>query len=290
LYVNRHLWRNPQERFFCSVLVLGVNPRDKFSKNQPLTGQRPAIAVGDTVLIDDLARPEFGRLDTGSVTQIGSREVAVVGQFEIGPGFDAGLIVVSDQTFSRLYGGWPLEKVNLGLIRLRPGDRSERAANEVAATLRQGLPADVQVLTRHEIAAKEREHWVKNTSTGIIFGSGVVVAFFFGIVIIYQVLSMEVQSRLAEYATLKAMGFTNLYLWGLVLKQAVVMAVLSYVPAYVIAVGIYDLARGVTNLPVEMTGQRAVVVFFLNLAACCLSGLVATRILRKADPVELFLS
>ena len=127
-----------------------------------------------------------------------------------------------------------------------------------------------------------------NTSTGIIFGSGVIVALLFGIVIIYQVLSLEVNSRLPEYATLKAMGFSDGYLALIVLQQAVLMAVLSYIPGFLMALGIYAAGRVVTHLPVTMTVARAVGVFLASLVMCSFSGLMAIRILRRADPVDLF--
>ncbi len=115
-----------------------------------------------------------------------------------------------------------------------------------------------------------------------------IVALLFGIVIIYQVLSLEVNSRLPEYATLKAMGFSDAYLALVVLQQAVFMAVLSYIPGFLIALGIYATARGVTNLPISMTVWRAVEVFLATLFMCSFSGLMAIRFLRKADPVDLF--
>ena len=62
-------------------------------------------------------------------------------------------------------------------------------------------------MTRAEIAAHERRHWVTKTSVGIIFGFGVFVALLVGIAIVYQVLSSDISSRLAEFATLKAIGY-----------------------------------------------------------------------------------
>jgi putative ABC transport system permease protein len=284
LYVGRQMWRNPETRSFRSVVMLGINPSDPVSRNPELRAQQAALAVDDTVLIDRLTRPEVGSQDTGLVTQVGPLNLTIVGQFTVGPGFEAGLIAVSDRTFSRLYRGWPPDEVHLGLIKARPGAHPD----SVAAALRRRLPQDVRVLTRRQIEAQEEHYWVVNTSTGIIFGSGVIVALLFGVIIIYQVLSLEVTSRLAEFATLKAMGFSDAYLALVVLQQGVLMAVLSYIPGFVMALGIYALARGVTHLPVSMTEARAVNVFLATLLMCSFSGLMAIRILRRADPVDLF--
>jgi putative ABC transport system permease protein len=108
------------------------------------------------------------------------------------------------------------------------------------------------------------------------------------VVITYQVLSLEVNSRLAEYATLKALGFSDAWLSGVVLQQAVLFALVSYAPGYLFALGIYRLGHDVTALPIGMTAGRAAGVFVVNLLLCCLSGVLALRILRRADPVDLF--
>jgi putative ABC transport system permease protein len=284
LYVKRAMWRNPDTRLRRAVVALGINPRDPVSRVPELEQQRSRLARPDTVLIDRLSRPEVGPQDSGLVTDVGPRNLETIGQVTIGPGFEFGLIVVSDLTWSRLFGGRPLDDVSLGLVKLRPGADRE----QVAAQLSRILPRDVQVLTRDQLEEKERTYWLVSTSTGIIFGCGVLVAILFGVVITYQVMSLEVSHRLSEYATLKAMGFSDRYLSLVVLQQAVIFALVSFVPAYGFALGIYHLSHSVTKLPIEMTLQRAAIVFFVNLALCCISGLMALRILRRADPVDLF--
>jgi putative ABC transport system permease protein len=284
VYVTRHHWRNLETRFHRAVVVLGVKPSDPISTVPELAQQIPALARPDTVLVDRLSRHDVGIVNPGTITEVGPRNLETIGQFTIGPGYEAGQVIVSDTTFSQLHGGRPLRDVNLGLIKLRPGANAATVAEE----LQTSLPADVRVLTRAQLADKEQHYWLVSTSTGIIFGCGVLVAGLFGVVIAYQVLSMEVTQRLSEYATLKAIGFTDGYLARVVLKQALAIAILSYIPGYAIALAIYYVSRGVTNLPINMTVERAVGVFLANLLICSLSGLAALRILRRADPVELF--
>jgi putative ABC transport system permease protein len=284
MYVSRQNWRHPEKRYFRSVVVIGINPSDVVIKNRKLNEKRPLLTTDDTVLIDTLTREDVGPRTPGLVTQVGQLNLKIVGDFTIGPGFETGLIVVSDKTFSRLYGGWPLDQVSLGLVKLRDGAN----ASEVAEELRTYLPPDVRVWTAGKIKLEEENYWVTNTSTGIIFRSGVIMAWLFGIVIIYQVLSLEVNSRLPEYATLKAMGYSDSYLALVVLQQAIFLAILGYIPGFLIGLLIYALARDVTNLPISMTPQRAAGVFVATFVMCAFSGLMASRFLRRADPVDLF--
>jgi putative ABC transport system permease protein len=284
VHVTRYHWRNYETRFRRAVVVLGVKPSDPISTVPELAQQIPALARPDTVLVDRLSRPDLGPVEPGTITEVGLRNLETIGQFTIGPGYEAGQVMVSESTFSQLSGGRPLRDVNLGLIKLRPGANPATVAEEIQAS----LPADVRVLTRAQLAAKEQHYWMVSTSTGIIFGCGVLVAVLFGLVITYQVLSMEVTQRLSEYATLKAIGFTDGHLARVVLQQALAIAILSYLPAYAIGLVIYYVSRSVTNLPINMTVERAIGVFLANLVICSLSGLVALRILRRADPVDLF--
>jgi putative ABC transport system permease protein len=284
LYVGRQSWRNPLTREHSPVVVLGINPADPVFCDSEPARQQHALARPDTVLIDRLSRPDIGPQDTGLSTQVGPRTLEIAGQFTVGPGFEAGLAVVSDQTFSGLFGGRPLHRVNLGLVKLRPGADPE----EAAAALRRALPEDVRVLTRAQLQAQEQHYWVVSTSTGILFGAGVAVALLFGLVITYQVLTLEVAQRLPEYATLKAVGFSDAFLSLVVLQQALAFAVLGYLPGCALALGIYDACARATRLPVGMTGQRAAAVLALTLVLCAASGLSALRHLRRADPVDLF--
>lgn len=291
LYAGRQVWRNKETRAHWPIVILGVKPSDPVagesrnaSAELDLARQLPALARPDTLLIDRLSRAVLGPQEIGVVAEVNSRHVRIIGQFTIGPGFEAGLIVVSDQTYARLFGGRPLTNVSIGLVKLRAGADPD----QVVKQLRRDLPADVHVLTRREVAAKEVHYWLVNTATGVIFSCGVLVAILFSVVITYQVLSLEVSHRLAEYATLKALGFSDAYLSWIVLKQAVIFAVVSYVPGIIFAMGICHIGASMTGLPMGMTLARAVSVFCINLSLCCLSGLLALRILRRADPVDLF--
>jgi putative ABC transport system permease protein len=284
LYVDRMIWTNPQTLRLRSVNLFGVDPTDRVFRNEEIDRQRHVLLRPDVVLVDLRSRSELGPLRAGTVAELGTRQVTIGGVFHLGAGFEPGQMLTGDRTFSRIFGGRSLEDVSLGLIRLEPGADRDRVAEQ----LRRRLPADVRVMTREQLAAHEQRFWVTNTSTGIIFGSGVIVAAFFGVMIIYQVLSTEISMRLSEYATLKALGYSE---WGvswIVFQQAVALAVLGYIPASVLATIIYMLTAAMTKLPVSMTAERAVAVFITTIALCAISGLLSIRILRTADPADLF--
>src|SRR5437016_11214147 len=102
------------------------------------------------------------------------------------------------------------------------------------------LPVDVRVWTRSGIEGRERRHWLRNTSLGVIFGLGVFVALIVGMVFLYQVISSDITSRLAEYATLKAIGYGSGWLSRVVLTQALIVSLVSYLPGFMVALALYD--------------------------------------------------
>jgi putative ABC transport system permease protein len=191
---------------------------------------------------------------------------------------------MSAETFSRILGGRSLNYVGLGLIKVKEGADPERVAAELSAT----LPQDVKALTRDQIVTREKNYWVKTTSLGVIFSLGVLVAVFVGVVFLYQVMSSDIAYRLREYATLKAIGYHQRFLSGIVLRQAILFALFGYLPGLAIALVLYDVTRGMGNLPIGMTLDRVVLVLVAAMAMCCLSGLMALRKVRNADPADLF--
>jgi putative ABC transport system permease protein len=279
-------WLNSEGGLARDVFVIGYNSDDPVFNLGDLKRDRDLLRQPDTILVDGSSRPEFGKLEVGRRVEIQQRAVTISGLYHLGSGFvGLGVAVTSDINFTRIFpqqGG--LSTINLGLLTLRPGANPDA----VAARLRAILPADTQVFTRKALTDHEVNHWVTNTSTGLIFGFGVIVAVIVGLVILNQTLSSQITRQLPQYATLKAMGYTDRQLAGYVLTIATIMSALSYVPAFLISIVIYWIIRRATPLPIEMTLARMLTVLVIAWVTSAISGLIALRILRRANPVELF--
>ena len=166
--------------------------------------------------------------------------------------------------------------------------RADADPDQVARHLREILPPDAQVLTRAELFEHETNHWVTLTSTGLIFGFGVIVALIVGLVILNQTLSTQITRQLPQYATLKAMGYTDRDLTDIVVTLAVIMSTIGFIPASAMATVLYAVVRRLTILPIEMTSARMVGVLAIAWIISVLSALLALRVMRRADPVDLF--
>lgn len=291
LYTDFVDWKNPQTQLKTSILLIGFNP-EKSAFNLPEVEKKlDQLKLQDFVLFDRGSRGDytqtFAALDRGKKvpTEIRERQVNISGLFLSGASFAAdGNVITSDLNFHRIIPNRSPSEVSAGLIKLKPGVTPEK----MAAILRSYLPNDVKVLTRDEFAEWERKYWSNNTAIGFIFSLGTAIGFVVGVVIVYQILSNDVADHTAEYATLKAMGYRNLYLLAVVFQEAFILAILGYLPGTGIAIGLYSLTRNATNLPLFMTANRAITVLILTIVMCVISGAIATRKLRAADPAEIF--
>jgi putative ABC transport system permease protein len=170
------------------------------------------------------------------------------------------------------------------VIQLRPGVDPLR----VQATLRQFLDPSVKVLTIAELEATEVAYWRRNTSFGLIFGLGVLVGLVVGGIIVYQILYSDVSDHLAEYATLKAIGYDDGFVVGIILQESLILALLAFAPSLLLSLGLYGFLARSTSLMVVMSAGRVVLVFLFTLTICGLSGWLATAKLRRLDPAEIF--
>jgi putative ABC transport system permease protein len=193
-------------------------------------------------------------------------------------------LITSDQNFLRLFPRRDAGAVSLGLIQLQPGADREQVRTDLAAR----LPQDVLVLTSQGYVEFELNEIQSASPIGFVFGLGTAMGFIVGVVIVYQVLSTDVNSHLAEYATFRAMGYRNSYLLGIVFEEALILSILGFVPGLAVALGAYQLTAAVTALPLAMPFSRAVTVLLLTFVMCGASGAVATRRLQAADPADIF--
>ncbi|MEQ8975792.1 MAG: ABC transporter permease DevC [Coleofasciculus sp. C1-SOL-03] len=291
LYLGSVQWRNPQTRQKTSMLLIGQNP-DRPAFNLPEVNQQlDAIRLPDTVLFDQASRGEYQDMIAqvkqreSATTEIGQRTVTVAGLFQVGASFaDDGALITSDQNFLRLFPKRDAGSINLGLIRLHPGYEPEQVRDALAAR----LPEDVQVLTSQGYVDFEIADIQSNSPIGFVFGLGTTMGLIVGTVIVYQVLSTDVNSHLEEYATFKAMGYRNTYLLGVIFEEALILSVLGFIPGLAIALAAYQVTAAATALPLAMPLSRAIFVLLLTFIMCGASGAIATRRLQAADPADIF--
>ncbi|MDH6061505.1 ABC transporter permease DevC [Chrysosporum bergii ANA360D] len=291
MYINNIIWKNPQTRRETSVQVIGFNP-DKPAFDLPDVNQQlQSIKLPDTVLFDRSARGDYqqavAEIDQGKkiTTEIEGRTITISGLFTVGASFGSdGSLITSDQNFLRLFSPRPSSSISLGLIQVKPGYDPKKVAVQLQAYLRN----DVKVMTHAEFIEFENNFWRTNSPIGFIFSLGVSMGFAVGVILVYQVLSTDVNAHVREYATFKALGYNNSYLLSVVFEEALILAALGFIPGVAVSLGLYHITRTATNLPMYMTLVRGLQVLVLTIIMCSISGAIATRKLRSADPADMF--
>jgi putative ABC transport system permease protein len=290
VYFSIASWRNPETGKTRGILMVAFDPAESVLAFPEVVAQQQLLKTPGSVLFDAKSRSEFGpiaaefRAGRHLETECNDKQVFVAGLYSMGVSFSSdGNAIVGDQTFFDLFPG-RREQVDIGTIRLKPGANLETVRDSIRAA----VAGDVILLTRGEYIDREVTYWAKTTAIGFIFSFGVMIGFLVGSVIVYQILYSDVSDHLSEYATLKAIGYGDLYLSGVVLCEAVILSLLGFVPGVLLSLRMYAIAEKATQLPMRLEVGTALMVLTLTLAMCTISGVVALRKVRSADPASVF--
>ncbi|MEH2063394.1 MAG: ABC transporter permease DevC [Nostoc sp.] len=299
MYLQFAKLKNPATGEKYSIYVIGFDPGRPVINIPEVEKNLDKLKIPDVVLFDQSSRPEFGpiaeKFNAGNIGQtieifpfnslIGYR-VRIGGLFSLGPSFGVdGNLLVSDSTFLRINpNSRPADMIDIGLISLKPGTNAETVLKNLQAS----LPKDVQVFTHQGFIDFEKKYWAVRTPIGFILNLMLTMAAVVGVVIVYQILYSNIATQFVAYATLKAIGYANRYLLNVVFQQALILAILGYIPGFMTSVLLYAFAEDATKLPIVMTTNNALIVLISTVLMCITSGALAINKLRSADPGDIF--
>ena len=274
--------RDPDTNTVRRILVVAFPPDEL-----PLAiGEPDAIAQAlrtpNTILFDRRSRPIYAELVVGGEAELNDLSYRVGGFIDLGPDIiHDGAVIMSDASwFARTPDARPI----MGVIRLSPG----AVPGDVRADLLASLPDDISIFTPEELHQREIEFTLSSAPVGFLFGIGMLAGIVIGSITCYQILFNEIVDRLKQYATLKAMGFSEAFLRGVIIEQAVLLAVGGFVGGLVFAWACYAYIANRTALAVELSPASISLIFVLATGMCITAGLLALRRVATADPAELY--
>lgn len=275
------------------MLILGVHPEFRAFRDAEVTAQQRRLVETGAALFDRGARGDYRaflaaiQADQRPQTELGGRTVTLVGSFQIGSSFGTeGVLVVSDQTFFEFALNRRPSAPSVGLIHVAPGADVEAVAARIRERL--GDYPDTVVMTMPRFIEHSKSRIQKDSPIAFVFTFGVIIGMIVGTVIVIEILSADVHDHLAEYATFKAMGFTNARLLGIVLEQSIVLSIAGFIPGILASFALYEVVRAALTMPIGMPLDRIALVFALTVTMCVASGAVAMRRVRTADPADVF--
>jgi putative ABC transport system permease protein len=299
IYLQFAKLKNPVTSEKYSIYVIGFDPGRSVLNIPEVEKNLDKLKIPDMMLFDRDSRPEFGPIaekfvqgkseQTVEIFPFNSLigyHVRVAGLFSLGPSFGVdGNLIVSDSTFLRINPNTrPSEMIDVGVVTLKPGTDP----NKLLKSLEASLPNDVQIFTYQGFIDFEKQYWAVRTPIGFILNLMLTMASVVGVVIVYQILYSNIATQFVAYATLKAMGYGNSYLLTVVFQQALILAIFSFIPGFILSVLLYDFAMKATKLPIMMSFNNVVLVLISAILMCMTSGSLAINKLRSADPADIF--
>lgn len=290
IFVNNVSWQRTDKTL--GLTTYGIDPTQPAFLAPEMAARSGKLQLPNSGILDRFSRglprdlAASIRPQSPLSFEVSGTTLTLYDTFAGGGGFGGdGYMMVSDQTFLTLFPERRSGAPDHILLKLVPG-----ANPDIVAARLQKLISDKSLRIRSYAAAAASDLSYQQTKrpTGIIFGFGVIIGILVGIVIVYQVLSTDVADHLSEYATFKAIGYSQRFFLSIVLEEALILGVLGFIPGLAVATLLLAGMAAATTLPLAMTTSMAVTVFVGTVIACSLSGAFATRRLAAADPADLF--
>jgi putative ABC transport system permease protein len=276
-------WRGPADKGGVSVFISGIDTRaDGMMFADVLAPDlRAKLDEPDSVIVDRADLAKLG-LSVGAQAVINGQRVRIVG---VGSGLRAlgGVnIVTSLATARRLETDNEAGDVAYYVVKLRHSEQ----ADAVRKRLQPGTGKRYEIWTRPAFAHRAVTYWMFETGAGlgVIFLAAVV--FLVGAVITSQTLMGAVAGSIREYATLHALGVGFAALRRVVLKQSAWVGAFGLVVGGVVTTLIVWLASR-RDVPVQLDLPTIAICAAAVMGIALVSGLMAVRALRHADPALL---
>jgi putative ABC transport system permease protein len=267
------------------VFVVGSDLKsDALPPWNVVEGDVRTLSQWGTVAVDRTYFDRLGVKKVGDTAEIRGHRVKVVALTDGIRSFTTTPYVFVDQKDARFYTGTFPSKANDLIIRFK-GDADRAKAIQ---TIRDRIGNDAEVLTSDEFRKRSRSFWLFGTGAGAALFAGALLGVIVGTVIVAQTLYSSTKDHLSEFATLRAMGSSNNYIYSVIIYQALLNAVIGFI----IAAGIGYVVVRMTErsaLPIVITPWLVAALFVLTVVMCVASGIVAIIRVVRIDPASVFM-
>jgi putative ABC transport system permease protein len=241
-------------------------------------GDRKSLLEQGTVAIDRSYASRLGVSGVGAEAQIRGQPV-VVGTITEGiRSFTTTPYVFSDSAGARSYLGLPSNYTTHFLVRLKPGADLEGTRKAILS----GIPA-IQALTPSEFREQSRSFWLLRTGAGAALVAGAILAVIVGTVIVAQTLYSSTKEHLYEFATLRAMGASNNYIYRVIVCQALIDTSIGLAIAGLIGLAIVRMTA-TSVIQIVLTPNLVIALFGLTVVMCIVSALASIVRVVRVDP------
>src|SRR5205807_6436108 len=246
-------------------------------------GNVQALSDRGTVAVDRSYFDRLGVNGVGSTAEIRGRRVRIVAITDGIRSFATTPYVFVDLKSARSYTGTPIDRASNLLVRLNSGADRDKVAQMISEKI-----GNAEVLTSDQFRSRSRSFWLFGTGAGAALFAGALLGVIVGTVIVAQTLYSSTKDHLNEFATLRAMGSSNGYIYNVIIYQALLNAVIGFC----IATGIGALVVEITAksaLPIVITPWLIAALAVLTVVMCVASAIGAIVRVVRIDPATVFM-
>jgi putative ABC transport system permease protein len=266
-----------------SVQVVGFDPdRTLGGPWNVIEGRVADLKLDDNVFIDELYKNKLGVSRVGEVFEIRGRRARVAGFTRGIRSFTTSPYVFTSFKNAQNYGSIAADETIFILVTADESTSLELLRERLRARLK-----DVDVVTTGEFSSMTRSYWMFTTGAGVAVLLAALLGLVVGVVVVAQTIYATTMDHLREYATLKAIGATNGYLYRVIIQQAVISAAVGYVFAMIVS---WFVVRGSEKggaailLPLPV----AIGILGLTVLMCTGAALVSINKVTRLDPAVVF--
>jgi putative ABC transport system permease protein len=234
-------------------------------------------------VVDRTYFDRLGVTGVGSTAELRGRRVRVVAVTDGIRSFAITPYVFVDQKSARTYTGTPNDRASNLLVRLNPGADRDKVLQSARAQI-----GDAEVLTPDQFRSRSRSFWLFGTGAGAALFAGALLGVIVGTVIVAQTLYSSTKDHLSEFATLRAMGSSNAYIYNVIIYQALLNAVIGFCIAAGVGYVVVQMTAK-SALPIVITPWLTAALFVLTVVMCVASAIGAIFRVVRIDPATVFM-
>ncbi len=299
LLIQGTVWRKGSNQI-DPARVIGFDPDGQLFRPWNIKqGSLNQLEQPYTVMLNDSDLASLDVKGVNEVGEVGSFRARVVGLTQEIQSVVSGAFVFTSLENAEAYVNSPIAApaanptdppaltsatpISYVLVRAQPGQDLQVLKQRLEAAL-----PETRAFTQTEMSNLNQTYWQESTSVGFILGLGAAVGVVVGIVIVGQILYASVSDHLKEFGTLKAMGASNWFVYGVIIEQALWMAVLGFLPGIGLCIALGAWTLETQAIAILISPVTAAGTFGLTIVMCIGAAVFAIQKVTHLDPAIVF--
>lgn len=266
-----------------TVMLLGFDPSGSMGRPWNVTaGRVEDLEQADTVFIDELYRDKLGVTDLGQQVEIGGYRARIVGFTRGIRTFTTAPPVFCSFKNAQNYFGLREDQASYLLVTVAPGASLDAVREGLLARL-----GEVDVHSTADWSRTQTNYWMFGTGAGVTVLIAAALGLLVGIVVVAQTIYAATVDHIREFGTLKAMGATNGYIYGVILRQALTSGVIGYAVGMSIALTVSAASQSGTPA-ILVPPPLVAALFAATMLMCAVASMVSINKVTRLDPAMVF--